>query len=146
METKNVIAALVVAAVLVAIVTIGIALVRLELSMIYTLTLILVGALSVALVIAALALPIRANKSGEPHERERIIERHTIDGRRDPNIITLPHNRSDADALFPRLMHDMLAGVAVVILSEVDFSHLSDREILGGIMAFLAGLVLGLRF
>jgi hypothetical protein len=110
METKNVIAALVVAAVLVAIVTIGIALVRLELSMIYTLALILVGALSVALVIAALALPIRANKSGEPHERERIIERHTIDGRRDPNIITLPHNRSDADALFPRLMRDMLDG------------------------------------
>jgi hypothetical protein len=40
----------------------------------------------------------------------------------------------------------VLVSAAVVILSEVDFSHLSDREILGGIMAFLAGLVLGLRF
>ena len=108
METKNVIAALVVAAVLVALVAIGIALVRLELSMIYTLALILIGALSVALVIAALALPIQANRSGGPNER--IIERHTIDGRRDPRIITMPHNRGDADTLFPRLMRDMLDG------------------------------------
>jgi len=40
----------------------------------------------------------------------------------------------------------VLAGIIVVILYEVDFSHLSDREIVGGIMTFLAGLVLGLRF
>ena len=99
--------------------------------MIYTLALIIVGALSVALVIAALALPIRANKSGEPRERERIIERHTIDGRRDPRIITMPHNRGDADALFPRLMRDMLDSQQHLLGDGRNTSAPSDEDDVG---------------
>jgi hypothetical protein len=107
METRNVIAGLIVVATVAVLATIGIALVRLELSMIYTLALILVGAFGAALVIASLALVVKANKSGGP--QERIVERHTIDGRRDPNFITLPGGQRQPDMLFPQLMRDMLS-------------------------------------
>ncbi|MGD1997157.1 MAG: hypothetical protein PVH62_10340 [Anaerolineae bacterium] len=78
-----------------------------------TLALILVGGVTLALITAASAFPIRAYKSSGPHERERIIERHTIkDGRREPRIITLPAGRSSAweQWLFPGLARAALRG------------------------------------
>jgi hypothetical protein len=98
MDTKHVIGSLLVVLVLAIVVTVAVALIRLELSMIYTL----------ALIIAAASLPIRAHRSSSTQEREIIRERHTIDGRRDPRIISMPAAKSSPGAdIFPHLLRGL---------------------------------------
>lgn len=108
MDTKHVIGSLLVVLALAIVVTVTVALIRLELSMIYTLALIIVGCLGLALVIAAASLPIRAHRSSSTQEREIIRERHTIDGRRDPRIISMPAAKSSPGAdIFPHLLRGL---------------------------------------
>jgi len=108
MDTKHVIGSLLVVLALAIVVTVAVALIRLELSMIYTLALIIVGCLGLALVIAAASLPIRAHRSSGTREREIIRERHTIDGRRDPRIISMPAAKSPGADIFPHLLRGLV--------------------------------------
>lgn len=109
MRIEKTTTALVIIVLVVALVTVGLVIYRLDLGMIYTLALILVGGVVLALVVAAAALPIRAYQKREgPHERERIIK-HTIEreGRipEAPKIYTVGQQQnSGLPGMFPELL------------------------------------------
>lgn len=96
---------------------IGIVLYRLDVDEIYTLALIGIGGVVLALIVAAAAFPIKAHRSGGPRERERIIERdrHTIehDGRvpEAPKIHLLDRQQGMHGAFPDLLRAAYLAGV-----------------------------------
>lgn len=94
--------------VLLAIAAIVLIVYRLDLSMLYTIVLVLVVGLVLSLCVAASALPIRAAREHKgPHEREIIREKHTIDGRvAEAPKIHLLNNQQQPGALgmFPELL------------------------------------------
>lgn len=116
MKIDKVGAAFVAGGVLLAVVTVGLVIYRLDLSMLYTVLLILVGGVVVALVVAASAFPIRAARERiGPHERERVImrEKHTIDGRvaEAPKIHLLQQGQPGMAGMYPELLRaSYLAG------------------------------------
>lgn len=109
MKIEKTTTALVVIVLVVALATVGLVIYRLDLGMIYTLALILVGGVVLALIVGAAALPIRAYRTREgPHERERIIK-HTIEreGRvpEAPKIYTVGQQQnSGLPGMFPELL------------------------------------------
>jgi hypothetical protein len=143
MKTENVMAALIIVVVLAVLTAIGLVIFRLDLDMLYTLALVLVVGVIVALIIAATAFPIRARKGGGPHERERIIREtkhtHTIDGRKaeSPHIYTVNQQPSGFPGMFPELLRaaylsghrqDQLGpGEAREEVIEADITDLTDE-------------------
>ena len=97
MKDDKITTVLVIIVLVVALATVGLVIYRLDLDKLYTLALILVGGVVLAVIIAATALPIRARKVREgPHERETVIK-HTIEreGRipEQPKIYALPQGQ-----------------------------------------------------
>jgi len=109
MKIERTTTALVIIVLVVALATAGMIIYRLDLGMLYTLALILVGGVVLALILAAAALPIRAHQKREgPHERERIIK-HTIEreGRfpEAPKIYTVGQQQNNGlPGMFPELL------------------------------------------
>lgn len=138
MDVKQLVGLLLAGVVLAALVAVGVVLGRLELEMIYTLSLIVVIGVVAALIVAAAALPIWAHKGG-PQDRERIIKetKHTIkDGRREPRIITLQGARSGFDAMYPEMLRGAmgwrsspLAGQRHAVTDQTSGGELVDGEV-----------------
>lgn len=88
---------------------------RMELAMIYTLALILVAGVAALLVCIGIALIVRANRSSNTAERERVIERHTHTIDRDGRVpanpkVHLLDNRSRGAELYPYLVKAAFRG------------------------------------
>jgi len=109
METKNAAGILIFWGLILSIVAVVILLLRLERDMVYRIVQYVAIGVLIVLAIAASALPIRAWKTREgPHERERIIEKHThtIDGRTAdaPKIYTIGQQPQGFGGMFPNLL------------------------------------------
>lgn len=101
---------------LIAVAAIAMVIFRLELAMLYTLALILVGGVAFAVAAIGVAFALRAWKSSGPQERERVIERHTIEreGRMpaEPKIHLLDNRQQGGAGVFPDILRAAyMAGV-----------------------------------
>ena len=104
-ETRALIG-LLLAVALVGVAAVVVTLLRLDRSQVFTLALILVGSLSLAAVLAGVALVLRARRPEPPPVERHVIKERVLDGRQParPQIITLPAQNSAPTWLYPHLL------------------------------------------
>ena len=79
---------------------------RLDQDQVFTLALILVGSLSLAAVLAGVALVLRARRPPTPPVERHVIKERILDGRQPgrPQVIALPQPPSLPSGLYPHLL------------------------------------------
>ena len=137
METKQVGGILIFLGLIVSIVAVAILLVRLERDMVYRIVQYVAIGVLIVLAIAASALPIRAWKTREgPHERERIIEKHThtIDGRTAdaPKIYTIGQQPQGFGGMFPNLLRAAYLAGERQVMSGQPMLEAEVEDVTGG--------------
>lgn len=127
-ETGGLLVAILALAAVAAVVTV---ILRLELAMLYTLMLILVGGIAFAIACVGVAFALRAWRSTGPQEIQRIIERHTIerDGRMpaQPKIHLL-ESKSGQPAMYPELLRAAYASGARSLSDGTDGTEIVEAE------------------
>jgi len=137
METKNAAGILIFWGLILSIVAVVILLLRLERDMVYRIVQYVAIGVLIVLAIAASALPIRAWKTREgPHERERIIEKHThtIDGRTAdaPKIYTIGQQPQGFGGMFPNLLRAAYLAGERQVMSGQPMLEAEVEDVTGG--------------